>query len=51
MPDIYTQTSAGAQAAVDLGGRFFGGRQVRATFYDVDKFAANDLAPDPVTGE
>ena len=40
-----------SQAAVDLGGRFFGGRQVRATFYDEDKFAANDLAPDPVTGE
>ena len=39
------------QALVDLGGRFFGGRMVRATFYDEDKFAANDLAPDPVTGE
>jgi len=39
------------QALVDLGGRFFGGRQVRATFYDEDKFASNELAPDPSTGE
>lgn len=25
-------------AVVDLNGRFFGGRQVRAGFYDLEKF-------------
>lgn len=35
------------KALVDLDGRFFGGRVVRASFYDEDKFNRNDLAPSP----
>lgn len=33
------------KALVDLDGRFFGGRVVRASFYDEEKFGANELAP------
>ncbi|KAF6150646.1 hypothetical protein GIB67_022258 [Kingdonia uniflora] len=33
------------KALVDLDGRFFGGRVVRATFYDEERFAKNELAP------
>lgn len=33
------------KALVDLDGRFFGGRVVRASFYDEDRFNRNDLAP------
>ncbi|CAH8338683.1 unnamed protein product [Eruca vesicaria subsp. sativa] len=35
------------KALVDLDGRFFGGRTVRATFYDELKFSKNELAPVP----
>uniref|UniRef100_A0A1J3IHY7 DNA-damage-repair/toleration protein DRT111, chloroplastic n=1 Tax=Noccaea caerulescens TaxID=107243 RepID=A0A1J3IHY7_NOCCA len=35
------------KALVDLDGRFFGGRTVRATFYDEEKFSKNELAPVP----
>ncbi|KAL0698647.1 hypothetical protein Bca4012_054769 [Brassica carinata] len=35
------------KALVDLDGRFFGGRTVRATFYDEVKFSKNELAPIP----
>jgi splicing factor 45 len=35
------------KALVDLDGRYFGGRTVRATFYDKDKFSKNELAPMP----
>lgn len=35
------------KALVDLDGRYFGGRTVRATFYDEDKFSKNELAPMP----
>ncbi|KAG0625993.1 hypothetical protein M758_2G094200 [Ceratodon purpureus] len=35
------------KALVDLDGRFFGGRVVRASFYDEDRFNRNDLAPSP----
>ncbi|KAL5731553.1 hypothetical protein ACHQM5_004272 [Ranunculus cassubicifolius] len=35
------------KALIDLDGRFFGGRVVRATFYDEDKFGKNELAPGP----
>lgn len=34
-------------AVVDLNGRFFGGRAVRAGFYNLDKFRRLDLA-DPI---
>lgn len=35
------------KALVDLDGRFFGGRVVRATFYDEERFSRNELAPLP----
>lgn len=35
------------KALVDLDGRFFGGRVVRASFYDEDRFGKNELAPMP----
>lgn len=35
------------KALVDLDGRFFGGRVVRASFYDEDRFNRNELAPFP----
>lgn len=33
------------QSVVDLGGRFFGGRTVSATFFDEDRFDKQDLGP------
>ena len=33
------------QSVIDLGGRFFGGRTVAATFFDEDRFDKQDLAP------
>ncbi|XP_074276693.1 DNA-damage-repair/toleration protein 111 [Silene latifolia] len=35
------------KAYIDLDGRFFGGRVVRAAFYDEDRFNKNELAPLP----
>ncbi|KAF8408784.1 hypothetical protein HHK36_004853 [Tetracentron sinense] len=35
------------KALVDLDGRFFGGRVVRALFYDEERFGRNELAPMP----
>lgn len=35
------------KALIDLDGRFFGGRVVRASFYDVERFGRNELAPVP----
>eukprot|EP00262_Sarcandra_glabra_P004857 TRINITY_DN16104_c0_g1_i1.p1 TRINITY_DN16104_c0_g1~~TRINITY_DN16104_c0_g1_i1.p1 ORF type:complete len:384 (+),score=79.78 TRINITY_DN16104_c0_g1_i1:235-1386(+) len=35
------------KAIVDLDGRFFGGRVVRASFYNEDRFGRNELAPVP----
>ncbi|XP_057494168.1 DNA-damage-repair/toleration protein DRT111, chloroplastic-like isoform X2 [Actinidia eriantha] len=35
------------KALVDLEGRFFGGRVVKATFYEEEKFNKNELAPMP----
>ncbi|KAK7400708.1 hypothetical protein VNO78_11981 [Psophocarpus tetragonolobus] len=34
------------KALIDLDGRYFGGRVVRASFYD-EKFSKNELAPTP----
>ena len=33
------------QSVVDLGGRFFGGRTVSATFFSEDRFDKQDLGP------
>lgn len=35
------------KALIDLDGRYFGGRVVRASFYDEEKFNKNELAPMP----
>ena len=35
------------KALIDLEGRFFGGRVVRASFYEEDRFNKNELAPMP----
>lgn len=35
------------KALIDLDGRYFGGRVVRAAFYDEEKFGKNELAPMP----
>ncbi|KAB0798004.1 hypothetical protein PPYR_08997 [Photinus pyralis] len=34
----FRRIESAIKAVVDLNGRFFGGRQVKATFYDLDKF-------------
>ncbi|KAI4306336.1 hypothetical protein L6164_029623 [Bauhinia variegata] len=35
------------KSIIDLDGRYFGGRVVRATFYDEERFGRNELAPMP----
>ncbi|OMO83257.1 hypothetical protein CCACVL1_11472 [Corchorus capsularis] len=35
------------KALIDLDGRYFGGRVVKASFYDEEKFSKNELAPMP----
>ena len=40
-----TCTAVWVQSVVDLGGRFFGGRTVSATFFDEDRFDKQDLGP------
>ena len=34
-----------ATAVIDLNGRFFGGRTVKASFFPEDRFGRYDLAP------
>ncbi|BDA45603.1 Splicing factor 45 [Coccomyxa sp. Obi] len=41
----FDREEAATKAVVDLGGRFFGGRTVQATFFDIGKFQRHDLAP------
>nr|XP_043628751.1 DNA-damage-repair/toleration protein DRT111, chloroplastic [Erigeron canadensis] len=43
----FERSEQATKALVDLEGRFFGGRVVRATFYDEDRFNTNELAPMP----
>ena len=43
----FDRPEAATKALVDLEGRFFGGRTVRATFYDEQKFARDEVAPFP----
>ncbi|KAJ4798671.1 DNA-damage-repair/toleration protein [Rhynchospora pubera] len=43
----FERSEEATKALVDLEGRFFGGRVVRACFYDEDRFGRNDLAPLP----
>lgn len=39
----FKRIESAIKAVVDLNGRFFGGRQVKAGFYDVQKFNALKL--------
>lgn len=39
----FKRIESAIKAVVDLNGRFFGGRQVKAGFYDVEKFASLQL--------
>nr|CAG4649605.1 EOG090X0BIL [Scapholeberis mucronata]SVE93821.1 EOG090X0BIL [Scapholeberis mucronata] len=39
----FKRIEAAIKAVIDLNGRFFAGRQVKAGFYDVEKFANMDL--------
>lgn len=41
----FERSEEATKALIDLEGRFFGGRVVRATFYDEERFGRNDLAP------
>ncbi|KAH7426237.1 hypothetical protein KP509_11G091900 [Ceratopteris richardii] len=43
----FERSEQATKALVDLDGRFFGGRVVRAGFYDEDRFNVNELAPLP----
>ncbi|KAI3682949.1 hypothetical protein L1987_83346 [Smallanthus sonchifolius] len=43
----FERAEQATKALVDLEGRFFGGRVVRATFYDEEGFNTNQLAPMP----
>lgn len=43
----FQRSEEATKALVDLDGRFFGGRVVRASFYDEDRFTKNELAPSP----
>lgn len=42
---INLSTLLPVQSIIDLGGRFFGGRTVSATFFNEDRFDKSDLAP------
>eukprot|EP00878_Enallax_costatus_P009125 GHUV01009539.1.p1 GENE.GHUV01009539.1~~GHUV01009539.1.p1 ORF type:complete len:208 (+),score=77.54 GHUV01009539.1:61-624(+) len=41
----FDQAEAATRALVDIQGRFFGGRQVRAAFFSEDRFDKQQLAP------
>ncbi|KAI3697609.1 hypothetical protein L6452_30703 [Arctium lappa] len=43
----FERSEQATKALVDLEGRFFGGRVVRATFYEEERFNTNELAPMP----
>jgi splicing factor 45 len=41
----FTSIEAAVKARAEMDGRFFGGRQISAAFYDEGRFEAQDLAP------
>jgi splicing factor 45 len=43
----FDREEAATKAAIDLGGRFFGGRTVQASFFDEGRFQRRELAPLP----
>ena len=44
---MFPRLESAIKAVVDLNGRFFGGRTVRASFFPEDRFSKFDLGPDP----
>ena len=43
----FDREEAAMKATIDLGGRFFGGRTVQATFFNEGRFQRRELAPTP----
>ncbi|KAL6513770.1 hypothetical protein OROMI_034539 [Orobanche minor] len=43
----FERAEQATKALIELDGRFFGGRTVRACFYDEERFGNNELAPMP----
>ena len=43
----FAKVDSAIKAVIDLNGRYFGGRTVRAGFYSEEKFSRYDLAPEP----
>ncbi|XP_047972547.1 DNA-damage-repair/toleration protein DRT111, chloroplastic [Salvia hispanica] len=43
----FERSEQATKALIELDGRFFGGRVVRAGFYDEERFSNNELAPQP----
>lgn len=43
----FERSEQATKALIELNGRFFGGRVVRAGFYDEERFGNNELAPMP----
>ncbi|KAK9813502.1 hypothetical protein WJX73_002933 [Symbiochloris irregularis] len=43
----FDRVESATKSLVDLEGRFFGGRNIRATFYDESKFERDEVAPFP----
>merc|ERR1712176_149223 len=43
----FEQIEGATKAMLDMNGRFFGGRVVKARFFDPERFAANDLINRP----
>uniref|UniRef100_A0A914S171 RRM domain-containing protein n=1 Tax=Parascaris equorum TaxID=6256 RepID=A0A914S171_PAREQ len=39
----FTNVAQAIKAFVDLNGRYFGGRSIRASFYDLERYNANEL--------
>uniref|UniRef100_A0ACD5VDB7 Uncharacterized protein n=1 Tax=Avena sativa TaxID=4498 RepID=A0ACD5VDB7_AVESA len=44
---LFERTEESTKALIDLDKRFFGGRVVKATFFDEERFGRNELAPMP----
>lgn len=42
---VFEKQESAVKAFRDLNGRFFGGRQITASFFDEDKYNAKDLGP------
>jgi len=43
----FAKQESSMKALVDLNGRHFGGKTVEGSFFAIDRFDKNDLAPQP----